>query len=56
MYADEPTPETHFVNNGGVTVGYDKLINGFRSNNVQIFNRVLEEFIEIYKLFYLNRV
>ena len=39
MYADEPTPETHFVNNGGVTVGYDKLINGFRSNNVQIFNR-----------------
>ena len=39
MYADEPTPETHFVNNGGVTVGYDKLINGFRSNNVQVFNK-----------------
>lgn len=39
MYADEPTPETHFVNSGGVTVGYNKLINGYRSNTVQIFNR-----------------
>lgn len=39
MYADEPTPETYFVNSGGVTVGYNKLINGYRSNTVQIFNR-----------------
>lgn len=39
MYADEPTPETHFVNSGGVTVGYNKLINGYRSNSVQIFNK-----------------
>jgi hypothetical protein len=39
MYADEPTPEDYFVNTGGVTVGYNKLINGYRSNNVQIFNK-----------------
>jgi len=38
MYADEPTPETYFVNNGPVTVGYDKLVNGYMNNNVQIFN------------------
>jgi hypothetical protein len=38
MYADEPTPETYFVNNGPVTVGYDKLVNGYMNNNVQVFN------------------
>jgi hypothetical protein len=38
MYADEPTPETYFVNNGPTTVGYDKLVNGYMSNNVQVFN------------------
>lgn len=38
MYADQPQPETYFVNSGPSTVGYDKLINGFRSGAVQIFN------------------
>jgi hypothetical protein len=38
MYADQPQPETYFVNTGPSTVGYDKLINGFRSGEVQIFN------------------
>lgn len=38
MYADEPQPESYFTNTGTITVGYDKLINGYRSNAVQIFN------------------
>lgn len=38
MYADEPTPETYFVNNGPITVGYDKLVNGYMNNNIQVFN------------------
>jgi len=38
MYAGEPEPETYFTNTGSTTVGYDKLINGFRGNSVQIFN------------------
>jgi len=38
MYADLPTPENYFTNTGSPTVGYDKLINGYRSNNVQVFN------------------
>ena len=28
MYADQPNPETYFVNTGNPTVSYDKLING----------------------------
>lgn len=38
MYADLPTPENYFTNTGSPTVGYDKLVNGYRSNSVQIFN------------------
>jgi hypothetical protein len=38
MYADQPQPETYFVNSGPSTVGYDKLVNGFRSGDFQIFN------------------
>ena len=38
MYADQPQPETYFVNSGASTVGYDKLVNGFRSGDFQIFN------------------
>ena len=38
MYADQPTPETHFVNTGSSTVGYEKLINGYLNNDVQVFN------------------
>jgi len=38
MYADQPTPETYFTNTGGSTVTFDKLINGYMSDAVQIFN------------------
>jgi hypothetical protein len=38
MYADQPNPESYFTNSGPTTVGYDKLINGYRENAVQIFN------------------
>jgi hypothetical protein len=38
MYADQPTPETHFTNTGGSTVTFDKLINGYMDDAVQIFN------------------
>jgi hypothetical protein len=38
MYADQPQPESYFTNSGGITVGYEKLINGYRSNFAQIFN------------------
>jgi hypothetical protein len=38
MYADQPQPEEYFVNSGPTTVGYDKLINGYMDNAVQIFN------------------
>jgi hypothetical protein len=38
MYADQPQPEDYFVNSGPTTIGYDKLINGYQDNAVQIFN------------------
>ena len=45
-YADQPNPETYFVNSGSPAVGFDKLINGVLldsvgqpSNSVQIFNQ-----------------
>ncbi len=45
-YADQPNPETYFVNTGSPAVGFDKLINGVLldsvgqpSNSVQIFNQ-----------------
>lgn len=38
MYADEPQPESYFVNTGPTTVGYQKLVNGYLSDDVQIFN------------------
>lgn len=38
MYADQPTPETYFTSTGTSTVGFDKLVNGYMSNSVQIFN------------------
>ena len=46
MYADQPNPETYFVNTGNPTVSYNKLINGAlngpggtASNKAQIFNQ-----------------
>lgn len=39
MYADQPQPESYFVNSSGpTTVGYQKLINGYLSDDVQVFN------------------
>ncbi len=45
-YADQPNPETYFVNTGSPSVGFDKLINdvlldstGEPSGSVQIFNQ-----------------
>jgi hypothetical protein len=38
MYADQPQPEDYFVNSGPSTIGYDKLINGYQDNAVQVFN------------------
>lgn len=38
MYADQPQPEEYFVNTGPTTVGYQKLINGYQSDAVQILN------------------
>ena len=37
-YADQPNPETYFTNTGSSTVGYEKLVNGFRGNSIQVFN------------------
>ena len=45
MYADQPNPQTYFVNVGNPTVGFNKLINGIIEykgsplNDVQIFNQ-----------------
>ncbi len=38
MYADQPNPETYFTNTGSLTVGFEKLVNGYMGNSVQIFN------------------
>jgi len=38
MYADQPQPEEYFVNTGPNTVGYQKLINGYQDDAVQILN------------------
>jgi hypothetical protein len=37
-YADSPNPEIYFTNSGPTTVGYDKLVNGFMENSIQILN------------------
>lgn len=38
MYADQPTPEIYPVNSGPITVGFDKMVNGYLDNDIQIFN------------------
>ena len=38
MYADQPTPEIYPVNTGPITVGFDKMVNGYLDNDIQIFN------------------
>ena len=45
MYADQPNPQTYFVNVGNPTVGFNRLVNGiieFKGsplNDIQIFNQ-----------------
>jgi hypothetical protein len=46
LYADQPTPESYFVNTGLPTVGYNKLVNNILTDeagnplgSIQIFNR-----------------
>jgi hypothetical protein len=38
MYASSPTPETYFTNSGGTPVGYNKMVNGYKGNSVQVYN------------------
>ena len=38
MYADQPTPENYPVNSGPITVGFNKMTNGYLSDDIQIFN------------------
>jgi hypothetical protein len=38
MYADQPNPESYFTNSGSDTVGFNKMVNGYMSDSVQIFN------------------
>lgn len=38
MYADSPNPEQYHVNTGNPSVGYNKIVNGYIENDVQIFN------------------
>lgn len=42
MYADTPTPETYPVNTGSTTVGYNKMVNGYLDNDIQIFNPLVD--------------
>jgi len=37
-YADAPTPETYPVNTGTNTVGYQKIVNGYLENDIQVLN------------------
>ena len=45
MYADQPNPQTYFVNVGNPTVGFNRLVNGIIEykgaplNDIQIFNQ-----------------
>ena len=38
-YASVPNPETYYVNTGNPSVGFEKIVNGYYSNSVQILNR-----------------
>ncbi len=42
MYADQPQPEEYFVNSGPNTVGYQKLVNGYQDDAVQILNPTVD--------------
>lgn len=44
-YTTAPTPEQYFVNTGFPAVGFEKIVNGYFDNSVQILNKPVDEAI-----------
>lgn len=44
-YTSSPTPEQYFVNTGFPAVGFEKIVNGYFDNSVQILNKPVDEAI-----------
>ena len=44
-YTTAPTPEQYFVNTGFPAVGFEKIVNGYFDNAVQILNKPVDEAI-----------
>lgn len=44
-YTTSPNPEIYYVNNGNPTVGFEKIINKYFNNSVQILNRQQDKLI-----------
>jgi hypothetical protein len=44
-YTSAPTPEQYFVNTGSPAVGFEKIVNGYFDNSVQILNKPVDEAI-----------
>jgi hypothetical protein len=42
-YTTAPTPEQYFVNTGTPAVGFEKIVNGYFSNSVQILNKPVDQ-------------
>jgi len=42
-YTTAPTPESYFVNTGNPAVGFEKIVNGYFDNSVQILNNPASE-------------
>jgi hypothetical protein len=42
-YTTEPTPEEYFVNTGIPAVGFEKIVNGYFDNSVQILNKPADQ-------------
>ncbi len=42
-YTTAPTPEQYFVNTGAPAVGFEKIVNGYFSNAVQILNKPADQ-------------
>ena len=44
-YTTAPTPEIYYVNTGNPAIGYEKIVNGYFNNSVQILNNPTSESI-----------
>jgi hypothetical protein len=44
-YTTAPTPEQYFVNTGNPAVGFEKIVNGYFDNAVQILNRPQDQIV-----------